>query len=264
MAHPSLRLQLWNRDRNHVTVVVVERDIAVEHCHTPVDNPETDSKAVFEGGFVAGPNGFEFAVRYPLVGISEFELSDCSVGLSRRHMDVDYCGKPASYAIPRRRNSHTTTPLRGGMYTGRTDTPCCLCGNPKTTSRIEVPPRAVQLMKNSGPIAWQDIVSPVTLQFCADDWELVRDLAVEMGHHPLSRCNVAYASFDLREDFEAMLNTTKAVPDQTKLETRLLERSHEVLDSVDDPLTEERQLVEATIIDTALDELGLAADTHQS
>jgi len=54
-----------------------------------------------------------------------------------------------------------------------------------------------------------------------------------------------------------MLNATKDVPDQTKLERRLLKRSHEVLASIDDPLTEERQLVEATIIDTALDELDV-------
>ena len=148
------------------------------------------------------------------------------------------------------------------MYTGRTDTPCCLCGAPKTDHRIEVPPRAVQLMKNSGPIAWQDIVSPVTLQFCVDDWELVRDLALDMGHHPLSRCNVAYASFDLREDFEAMLNETKE-PNQTEIERRLLERSHEVLSAVDDPLTEDRALVEATVIDVAMDELDVAASTAE-
>ena len=143
------------------------------------------------------------------------------------------------------------------MFTGRTDTPCCLCGQAKTDSRIEVPPRAVTLMKNSGPIAWQDIVSPVTLQFCTDDWELVADLALDMGHHPLSRCNVAYASFDLREDFEALLNQTKE-PNQTELEARLRERSREVLDSADDPLTEQRALVEATVIEVALDELGVA------
>ena len=143
------------------------------------------------------------------------------------------------------------------MFTGRTDTPCCLCGQAKTTSRIEIPPRAVTLMKNSGPIAWQDIVSPVTLQFCADDWELVADLALDMGHHPLSRCNVAYASFDLREDFEALLNETKE-PNQTELEARLRSRSREVLDSADDPLTEQRALVEATVIEVALDELGVA------
>ena len=143
------------------------------------------------------------------------------------------------------------------MFTGRTDTPCCLCGQAKTTSRIEIPPRAVTLMKNSGPIAWQDIVSPVTLQFCADDWELVADLALDMGHHPLSRCNVAYASFDLREDFEALLNETKE-PNQTELETRLRERSREVLNSTDDPMTETRDLVEATVIEVALDELDVA------
>lgn len=111
-------------------------------------------------------------------------------------------------------------------------------------------------MKNSGPIAWQDIVGPVTIQFCADDWELVCDLALEMGHHPLSRCNVAYASFDLREDFEAMLTETKAAPDQRALETRLHERSQSVLAAADDPLTETRALVEATVIDAALDDLA--------
>ena len=147
------------------------------------------------------------------------------------------------------------------MFTGRTDTPCCLCGQAKTESRIEVPPRAVTLMKNSGPIAWQDIVSPVTLQFCADDWDLVSDLALEMGHHPLSRCNVAYASFDLREDFEAMLNETKE-PNQTALERRLLDRSHEVLDSADEPLTEQRALVEATIIEVALEELSVSTSAE--
>lgn len=150
------------------------------------------------------------------------------------------------------------------MFTGRTDTPCCLCGRPETDRRIEVPPRAVTLMENSGPIAWQDIVTPVTLQFCADDWELVRDLALEMNHHPLPRCNVAYASFDLREDFEAMINETKAVPDQTKLEGRLLERSREVLAAADDPLTEARDLVEAAVIEAALSELGVAAATSET
>jgi len=146
------------------------------------------------------------------------------------------------------------------MFTGRTDTPCCLCGQAKTESRIEVPPRAVTLMENSGPIAWQDIVSPVTLQFCADDWDLVSDLALDMGHHPLSRCNVAYASFDLREDFEAMLNETTE-PNQTELEGRLLDRSRDVLDSAEDPLTEQRALVEATIIEVAMDELDVAEAT---
>jgi len=97
----------------------------------------------------------------------------------------------------------------------------------------------------------------VTLQFCADDWDLVADLALEMGHHPLSRCNVAYASFDLREDFEAMLNETRE-PNQTELESRLLDRSREVLESADDPLTEQRALVEATIIEVAMDELDVA------
>jgi hypothetical protein len=126
-----------------------------------------------------------------------------------------------------------------------------------------VPPRAVTLMENSGPIAWQDIVSTVTLQFCADDWELVCDLALEMDQHPLSRCNVAYASFDLREDFEALLNETKAPTDHTEMEDRLLSRSQDVLADADDPMTETRDLVEAAVIDAALDELGVVPSTAE-
>ena len=141
------------------------------------------------------------------------------------------------------------------MYAGRTETPCCLCGNEDTVSRFEVPPRAVTLMKNSGPIAWRDIVGPVTLQFCADDWELVTELAVEMDMHPLSRCNVAHASFSLREDFEALLSATKDEPDQTKQETELLERSRAVIENRDDPYTESRDMVEAIVIGLALSEL---------
>jgi hypothetical protein len=147
------------------------------------------------------------------------------------------------------------------MFTGRTDTPCCLCGGQTTESRIEVPPRAVTLMENSGPIAWQDIASTVTLQICADDWALVCDLALEMDQHPLSRCNVAYASFDLREDFEALLNETKAPTDHTEMEARLLSRSQDVLADADDPMTETRDLVEAAIIDAVIDDLGTSPST---
>ncbi len=143
------------------------------------------------------------------------------------------------------------------MYAGRTNTPCCLCGSEHTVSRFEIAPRAVTLMKNSGPIAWRDIVGAVTLSFCESDWELVSELALEMDMHPLSRCNVAYASFSLREDFEALLSAKKDEPDQTKQETKLLDRSRDVIDSSDDPYTEDRDRVEAIVIGLSLEELGV-------
>jgi hypothetical protein len=142
------------------------------------------------------------------------------------------------------------------MYTGKTEQPCCLCGNPDTVTRLDLPPRAVQLMQHSGPIAWRDIVGEVSIHFCQSDWDLVRDLVLNVGVSPLSRCNVAHASFDLREDFEALLNQTREEPDQTELESRLLNRSEEIL-ARDDDLVEERDVVEATVIRWALAEFDL-------
>lgn len=143
------------------------------------------------------------------------------------------------------------------MYTGRTETPCCLCGAAETESRIEVPPRALSLMENAGPIAWRDVVGPVGLSFCADDWALVVDLVTDMGTHPLSRCNAAHADLDLREDHEALLNATREQPDQTALEERLLDRAAETLAAADDPMTETRDVVEALVVRRALREVGV-------
>jgi len=89
-------------------------------------------------------------------------------------------------------------------------------------------------MANGGPIAWRDVVGAVTLRFCADDWALVSDLAIEMDTHPLSRCNAAHVSLDLREDHEALLSATKAETDQTELESRLVAEAETTLDAVDD------------------------------
>jgi hypothetical protein len=146
------------------------------------------------------------------------------------------------------------------MYTGRTERPCCLCGDPETAASIDVPPRAVRLMRNGDPIAWRDIVGTVTVYFCADDWDLVGDLVIEMGTHPLSRCNVAHASFSLREDYEALLTETRAEPDQTALERRLLAEAADVVEGYDDDdLSEPRDLVEALVTRRALSELDVAA-----
>ncbi|MFB6242558.1 MAG: hypothetical protein ABEH80_00545 [Halobaculum sp.] len=143
------------------------------------------------------------------------------------------------------------------MYTGRTEQPCCLCDSPDTSHRIEVPPRAIQLLQNGDPIAWRDVVGTVTLEFCENDWELVCDLVLDTGVSPLSRCNVARASFDLRADFEALLNDTREQQDQTELERRLLAEAAETVAAVDDPMTETRDLVEARVVQMAMSELGV-------
>ncbi|SFR47163.1 hypothetical protein SAMN04487947_1818 [Halogeometricum rufum] len=139
------------------------------------------------------------------------------------------------------------------MYTGKTEQPCCLCDDPETVARVDVPPRAVPMMKHSGPIAWRDIVGEVSIHFCESDWELVRDLVVEMDMNPLSRCNVARASFSIREDFEAFTSRTREEPDQTELESRLRADARETVANYgDDPMVEERDYVEASIVLDAL------------
>lgn len=143
------------------------------------------------------------------------------------------------------------------MYTGRTEQPCCLCDDDDTVARLDLPPRAVTLMRNSGPIAWRDIVGEVSIHFCESDWDLVRELVLDMGMQPLSRCNVARASFSLREDFEALLNETRDEPDQTALERRVIDRSRAVVDAPD---AEPQAAVQARVVLRALDELGVVSE----
>jgi hypothetical protein len=144
------------------------------------------------------------------------------------------------------------------MYTGKTGQPCCLCGREETATRIEIPPRAVQLLDNSGPIAWRDIEGDVSLHFCESDWETVVDLALDAGMSPLSRCNAARASFVLREDFEALLNDVRDEPDQLPVEREMRADAETVIGEYDDAdaLHDERDLVEARVVTWALDELG--------
>ncbi|MDY6818414.1 MAG: hypothetical protein SVG88_07110 [Halobacteriales archaeon] len=147
------------------------------------------------------------------------------------------------------------------MYTGRTERPCCLCGANETETHVELPPRAVQLLADTGSIAWRDIVGEVSIYFCADDWSLIVDLVTEMDMNPLGRCSAARASFSIREDFEAYLNQTKAVPDQTDLERRMLTESKRIISDADtDPHIETRDLVEAKLITMAFSDLGIEPD----
>lgn len=135
------------------------------------------------------------------------------------------------------------------MYTGRTEQPCALCGSRETTARVDVPPSAVALMENAGPIAVRDIVGAVSVHFCESDWALVRDLTVDLDGNPLSRCNAARASFDLADDYEALTNATKD-PDQRGVEERMLAEASEVL--ADRGSASDRAVVEALVVERSL------------
>jgi len=145
------------------------------------------------------------------------------------------------------------------MYTGKTEKPCCLCADPETAMRLDLPPRAIPEMKHSGAIAWQDVVGEVSIHFCESDWELVRDLVLDLDQNPLGRCNVARASFDLREDFEALLNDVRDVPDQSGVESEMLERSEAVF--AGDGQFTDRDRVEAKLVRWVLGADDLAFTT---
>lgn len=146
------------------------------------------------------------------------------------------------------------------MYTGKTGKPCCLCGNPDTVSRLDIPPRAVQLLDNSGPIAWQDIEGEVSVYFCDSDWETVLDLVLDAGMSPLPRCNAARADFDLRADFEALLNDIRDEPDQEPLEREMLAEAERDIEEYDEESnTELRDLVEARVVTWAMEDLQTEA-----
>jgi hypothetical protein len=113
-------------------------------------------------------------------------------------------------------------------------------------------------MENSGPIAVADIVGSASIHFCESDWAFVRDLTIDLDGNPLSRCNAARASFDLRDDYEALTNATKE-PNQEGVESRMLAEAEEVLGARDDPTTEDRAVVEALVVRRALGELDTPA-----
>jgi len=142
------------------------------------------------------------------------------------------------------------------MYTGKTEKPCCLCRSPETTARLDLPPRALQLCKHSDPIAWQDIVGEVSLYFCEDDWDLVAELVLEVGVSPLSRCNAGRSSFDLREDFEALLNDVREEPDQRPLEAEMRDDAREAIAAYEEgENVGEQRLVQSRVVQWALDDL---------
>jgi hypothetical protein len=159
------------------------------------------------------------------------------------------------------------------MYTGKRERPCCLCGDPDTASRLDLPPRAIEAMKHSGRVAWRDVVGEVSIYFCRSDWETVRELVLETGMNPIGRCNAARADFDLREDFEALTNTVRERQDQRAVEREMLDAARETLEthadgdrgehvdgSPDGHRPEARDLVEARVVRWTLEDLGVGID----
>ncbi len=146
------------------------------------------------------------------------------------------------------------------MYTGKRERPCCLCGNPDTDRRLDLPPRALESMKHSGRVAWRDILGEVSVYFCANDWETVCELVLETGMNPISRCNAAKADFDLRDDFEALTNDVRSRQDHDAREAEMLDDAKETIAAFergDD--VEEQHLVEARVVRWTMADLDAEA-----
>lgn len=142
------------------------------------------------------------------------------------------------------------------MYTGKRERPCCLCGNPDTARRLDLPPQAIEAMKHSGRVAWRDILGEVSIYFCTDDWETICDLVLETGMNPISRCNAARADFDLREDFEALTNDMRSRQDHDAREEEMLADARETLAAFErgDDIGEQH-LVEARVVEWTMADL---------
>jgi len=142
------------------------------------------------------------------------------------------------------------------VYTGKRERPCCLCRDPETAHRLDLPPRAIQAMARSGRISWRDVLGDVSLYFCESDWETVRELVLDVGMNPIGRCNAACADFDLRSDFEALTNDVRARQDHATMEAEMLGRAEKTIAAHEaGEAVEERGLVEARILQWTLEDV---------
>jgi predicted transcriptional regulator len=146
------------------------------------------------------------------------------------------------------------------VYTGKREQPCCLCDDPETAHRLDLPPRAIEAMARSGRISWRDVVGEVSIYFCESDWETVCDLVLDVGMNPIGKCNAARADFDLREDFEALTNAVRDREDHAARERDRLARARETLAAVEaGEAVETREIVEARVVTWTLEDLGVTA-----
>ena len=150
------------------------------------------------------------------------------------------------------------------MYTGKRERPCCLCQDPETSHRLDLPPRAIKAMARSGRISWRDVLGEVSIYFCESDWETVRDLVLETGMNPIGRCNAACADFDLREDFDALTNENTSRQDQQEKEREMLADARDRLSAYEaGEDVEEQSLVEARVVEWTMADLGVG-DTAEA
>lgn len=120
---------------------------------------------------------------------------------------------------------------------------CAVCGDRETVAAIELPPRAVRLMRHGRAVDWRAVSAPATVRFCEPDWEFVVDL-VEEGTNPLAQCNARYAEYEIDDASEV---------DHFDLETAMWTDSQGVLSGQADENPTVRARVAARLVTWSLE-----------
>jgi hypothetical protein len=129
---------------------------------------------------------------------------------------------------------------------------CAVCGDRETVATIELPPRALQLMRHGQGIAWREVSAPATVRFCEPDWEFVVDLVVDQETNPLAQCNAKYAGYEV-DDSSDIDESPEA--DHFDLETTMWADSQAVLSGQADENPSVRARVAARLVTWSLETL---------
>lgn len=97
---------------------------------------------------------------------------------------------------------------------------CAVCGSRETVAAVELPPRALQLMRHGRAVNWRAVSAPAMVRFCEPDWTFVVELVDEEGTNPLAQCNAKYAEYTVDEEADV---------DHFDLETEMWSKSKDVL-----------------------------------
>lgn len=135
---------------------------------------------------------------------------------------------------------------------------CAVCGDRETVATIELPPRALQLMRHGQAIAWREVSAPATVGFCEPDWEFVVDLVVDQETNPLAQCNAKYAEYEVDDspDVDDSSDVDESPEaDHFDLETTMWADSQAVLSGQADENPSVRARVAARLVTWSLETL---------
>lgn len=96
--------------------------------------------------------------------------------------------------------------------------PCAFCGEPTRKQQIELPPKAIPMMKHSEQVDLSTVDSTVWIQLCADDWGLVKTMVTEYEENPIPEFDARHAQFETRNS-RGNLTRAQQISDEWGLQT---------------------------------------------